>query len=105
MRRRGTHQWPLRARCLKQNGGGSGRRRRAIACAADRGPRPREVTNLLVFCPAATISASMLAFSSILSLNLTIPCHSLASPKKRLHPHRSFTQRLLVGLGAPVCSH
>src|SRR5215217_1259402 len=79
-RRRGTHRWTLRTWYLKQNGRGS-ERRRAIACAADLGPWPCEASNLLVFCPAATISASMFAFSSILSLNLSIPCHSLASPK------------------------
>src|SRR4051812_18332129 len=50
-RRRGAHRWPLRTRWLKQNGGGSGRRR-AITCATDLGPRPCEATNLLVFCPA-----------------------------------------------------
>src|SRR5918997_1030944 len=34
-----------------------------------------------MFCTAATIGASIFAFFSVLSLNLSIPCHCLASPK------------------------
>jgi hypothetical protein len=45
------------------------------------GPRPHEAINLFIFFPAATMSVSMFTFFSLLSLNLSIPCHSLASMK------------------------
>ena len=34
-----------------------------------------------MFCPAAITMASMFTRQSLLSLNLLMPCHSLASPK------------------------
>src|SRR3954465_8248255 len=69
--RRSTHWRRLRTRPLEHNGSGSGRDR-AATCATDFGPRQCEATNLLMFCPAATMSDSTFTFSSILSLNLTI---------------------------------
>lgn len=34
-----------------------------------------------MFCPAAITMASAFTRQSVLSLNLLMPCHSLASPK------------------------
>src|SRR5215216_2625751 len=66
---------------LMSGAGGSGRRRVA-ACGKDLGPRRLAPSRRFMFCPAATMSASMFTFFSLLRRNLLMPCHSLASANK-----------------------
>ena len=53
---------------------------RAAACANFLGPLAEKVSSRFMFCPAAITIASAFTLQSVLSLNLLIPCHSLASP-------------------------
>jgi hypothetical protein len=60
------------------DGFSGGRRAATIAVFLGR-PGPKAKSRFK-FCPEAIIRASVLTFSSPLSLNLLDPCHSLASP-------------------------
>jgi hypothetical protein len=67
-----------RSRLFAEGVGAGGRR--ASTCANFLGPLPENVSSRFMFCPVAINSASAFTRQSLLSLNLLIPCHSLASP-------------------------
>jgi hypothetical protein len=69
---------PRRSRPFAQEVGAGGRR--ASTCASFLGPLPEKVSSRFMFCPVAITIASAFTRQSVLSLNLLIPCHSLASP-------------------------
>jgi hypothetical protein len=69
---------PWRSRPFAQEVSAGGRR--ASTCANFLGPLPENVSSRFMFCPAAITIASAFTRQSLLSLNLLIPCHSLASP-------------------------
>ena len=69
---------PRRSRPFARDVGTGGRR--ASTCANFLGPLPQNVRSRFMFCPVAITIASAFTRQSVLSLNLLIPCHSLASP-------------------------
>jgi hypothetical protein len=69
-------RWLPKSRPFAEGVGAGGRR----ACANLLGSLPWKVSSRFMFCPAAVTSASTFTRQSLLSLNLLIPCHSLASP-------------------------
>jgi hypothetical protein len=75
------HRWRFRAQRLDEENGGSGKCR-AAACGKDLAPRRLAPTRRFMFCPAATMSASMFTFFRLLKPNLLMPCHSLAWANK-----------------------
>src|SRR5215207_8588713 len=70
-------RWLLARRPLAKEAGAGGRS--AAACARCLGPLPQKASSRFMFCPAAINIASMFTRLSVLSRNLLIPCHSLAS--------------------------
>ena len=73
---------PWRNRLFAEEVGAGGRR--ASTRANFLGPLPENVSSRFMFCPVAINSASAFTRQSLLSLNLLIPCHSLASPNMGL---------------------
>src|SRR5215210_2772803 len=69
---------PRRSRPFAQEVSAGGRR--ASTRVNFLGPLPENVSSRFMFCPAAVTIASAFTRQSVLSLNLLIPCHSLASP-------------------------
>src|SRR5215212_3428697 len=69
---------PWRSPLVAEELGAGGRR--ASTCANFLGPLPENVSSRFMFWPAAITIASAFTRQSLLSLNLLIPCHSLASP-------------------------
>jgi len=69
--------FPGRSRPFAEEVGAGGRR--AWAWANLRGLLSEKSSSRFMFCPEAITSASTFTRQSVLSLNLLIPCHSLAS--------------------------
>lgn len=84
---------------LDEEKGGSEKRKAAAAYGKDLGPRRLAPTRCFMFCPAATMSASMFTFFSLLNRNLLIPCHSLASALTE------FSLGRWAPFGGQVCIH